>query len=232
MAISLENLKRYKDIARLFAKHGRGMKDMPAELLGEAEPSSTSTTPQAEELVRDLEALGPTFVKLGQVLASRSDLLPVSYVEALSRLQDDVEPFGFAEVEATVESELGVRISKAFSHFESTPLAAASLGQVHRANAARRAPGCGQGAAPRDPAGHRRGPVGARASREAARRAHRPRSPATSSGRWSRNSRRASRESSTTARKLATSKSWPASSSVSISSWCRSRWPTSPARPC
>lgn len=133
MAISLENLKRYKDIARLFAKHGRGLKDLPAELLVEGEPSSTATSPQAEELVRDLEALGPTFVKLGQVLASRSDLLPVSYLEALSRLQDNVEPFDFAEVEATVERELGVRISKAFSHFESTPLAAASLGQVHRA---------------------------------------------------------------------------------------------------
>jgi len=65
--------------------------------------------------------------------ASRADLLPTSYLEALSRLQDDVEPFPFAEVEEIVRAELGVRIGKAFAEFEAVPLAAASLGQVHRA---------------------------------------------------------------------------------------------------
>src|SRR6185503_12496185 len=82
---------------------------------------------------RDLERLGPTFVKLGQLLSTRADLLPQPYLDALARLQDDVKPFSFADVERIVQEELGVRMSKAFSLFEAEPIAAASLGQVHRA---------------------------------------------------------------------------------------------------
>src|SRR5262249_26283717 len=88
---------------------------------------------KAEELPQDLERLGPTFVKLGQLLSSRTDLLPPRYVKALTRLQDKVEPFPFSEVEAIVEEELGTRINKAFSVFSAEPMAAASLGQVHLA---------------------------------------------------------------------------------------------------
>jgi predicted unusual protein kinase regulating ubiquinone biosynthesis (AarF/ABC1/UbiB family) len=72
-------------------------------------------------------------VKLGQLLSTRPDLLPPAYVEALTRLQDDVTPFPYEEVEKIVTEELGVRISKAFAEFSREPLAAASLGQVHRA---------------------------------------------------------------------------------------------------
>ena len=81
----------------------------------------------------DLERMGPIYVKLGQVLSSRADLLPPPYLKSLARLQDHLEPFSFAEVEETVQSELGVRVSKAFQEFELKPLAVASLGQVHRA---------------------------------------------------------------------------------------------------
>jgi predicted unusual protein kinase regulating ubiquinone biosynthesis (AarF/ABC1/UbiB family) len=134
MNLTLGHLKRYKDIARLIAKHGRAIRDLPPGLLSESGPIDESAPlPEAEELARDLEQMGPTFVKLGQVLATRVDLLPEPYLIALERLQDRVEPFPIAEVEAIVERELGVRISKAFSEFEPTPLAAASLGQVHRA---------------------------------------------------------------------------------------------------
>ena len=61
------------------------------------------------------EKLGPTFVKLGQLLSTRVELLPRAYLQALDRLQDKVEPFAYEEVEAIVSSELGVRMSKAFS---------------------------------------------------------------------------------------------------------------------
>ncbi|HEV7860344.1 MAG TPA: AarF/UbiB family protein [Pyrinomonadaceae bacterium] len=140
MGISLkpEHLKRYKDITMLFMKYGRsdlvkqaGLEDALGDESSLA--ASDAATPQAEELADDLEKMGPTFVKLGQLLSTRADLLPAPYLESLARLQDKIEPFSFKEVERIVTSELGVRISKAFAEFESTPMAAASLGQVHRA---------------------------------------------------------------------------------------------------
>src|SRR5205085_11225466 len=68
------------------------------------------------------------FRSLGQLLSSRADLLPPAYIDSLARLQDEVEPFSFSEVERVLSEELGVRRSRAFSEFEPAPLAAASLG--------------------------------------------------------------------------------------------------------
>ena len=131
-----EHLKRYRDIARLVLKYGRSDL-LPAsgleEVAEEEAPAAADVTSRADELARDLEQLGPTYVKLGQLLSTRADLLPLPYVAALARLQDEVEPFAYEEVERTVHQELGVRLSKAFSEFHPEPLAAASLGQVHRA---------------------------------------------------------------------------------------------------
>ena len=138
MGISLkpEYLKRYKDITWLFMKYGRSDLVRQAGLenaLDEESDVVQVAAPEAEELSKDLEKMGPTFVKLAQLLSTRADLLPAAYLEALSRLQDDVAPFSFGEVEQIVTDELKVRISKAFAEFEAEPLAAASLGQVHRA---------------------------------------------------------------------------------------------------
>lgn len=86
-----------------------------------------------EELVADLKKMGPTYVKLGQLLSTRPDLLPDHYLKALAELQDDVETIPFEEVEKIFEEEIGVKINKAFELFDPQPLASASIGQVHRA---------------------------------------------------------------------------------------------------
>jgi ubiquinone biosynthesis protein len=138
MGISLkpEHLKRYRDIAWLMMKYGRSDLVKQAGLedaLSDEAVESQAAAPEAAELSKDLEKMGPTFIKLAQLLSTRADLLPAPYLEALSRLQDDVEPFSFKEVEEIVTEELGVRLSKAFARFEAEPEAAASLGKVHRA---------------------------------------------------------------------------------------------------
>jgi len=136
MKFTAHHLKRYSEIGRLFWKYGRGKfmhKRDEADGFTAEDLAEAAAGPDPEELVRDLEAMGPTYVKFGQVLASRQDLLPESYLKALARLQDSVKPFSETEAMAIVEAELGVRLSKAFSRFDPKPLAAASLGQVHYA---------------------------------------------------------------------------------------------------
>jgi predicted unusual protein kinase regulating ubiquinone biosynthesis (AarF/ABC1/UbiB family) len=141
LSLKPRHLSRYGEIARLLLKHGRmdmvrqaGLEDaLDADDADDADEADVATTADADELAADLEGMGPTFVKLGQLLSTRADLLPPVYLQALSRLQDKVDPFSFADVERIVSEELGVRISQAFQEFESTPHASASLGQVHRA---------------------------------------------------------------------------------------------------
>src|SRR5689334_16393434 len=112
MGLSLkpDHLKRYAEIGRLLVRYGRG--DLVAasgldQSLGAEEARETDAPAPAAELAGDLERLGPIFIKVGQALSTRPDLLPAPYIEALSRLQDNLEPFSFGEVEAIVEEELG-----------------------------------------------------------------------------------------------------------------------------
>jgi predicted unusual protein kinase regulating ubiquinone biosynthesis (AarF/ABC1/UbiB family) len=136
MSLRPEHLKRYKDFAWLLFKYGRGdlVKNAGlSELMPQEQEQAGKPPPEAEELAADVEKLGPTFIKLGQLLSTRPDIVPPAYAQALTRLQDNVAEFPFAEVQKILTDELGVRLSKAFAHIDEKPLAAASIAQVHRA---------------------------------------------------------------------------------------------------
>ncbi len=145
MAISLKpvHVRLYADVARILVRYGlpdlarAGGLEIPSDAgscgeAGEREEASPGDA-QARALARDLEALGPTFIKAAQLLSTRSDILPVEYLAAFSRLQDQVEPFDGEQASRIVAEELGARVSKVFPRFDLVPVAAASLGQVHYA---------------------------------------------------------------------------------------------------
>lgn len=135
-ALQLKHIKRYKDFAWLLMKYGRS--DLLKEVGSDAPQVDASALaegkiPKPEELAKDLQAMGPTFVKLGQLLSTQTDILPEPYVEALTKLQDRADPFPYEEVEKIFHEELGLKIHDIFKEFEKDPLAAASLAQVHKA---------------------------------------------------------------------------------------------------
>ena len=118
-------------IAKVFAKHGL------KELFGRPdEEGATGRARQAKRLRSALEELGPTFAKLGQVLSTRADLLPPEFIDELATLQDHVTPLSEAQVVAVMEKELGVPWEDVFESIDPTPLAAGTIGQVHRATLA------------------------------------------------------------------------------------------------
>ena len=114
-----------------FAKQ-QGLKGIAPE----ADDVESDGAPSSEKAVafrKRLVELGPAYVKLGQVLSTRPDLLPTTYIEELEKLQDDVGPLEIEGVRATIEEELGARMSKLFEFFDEEPIGTASLGQVHAA---------------------------------------------------------------------------------------------------
>lgn len=117
-----------------FAK-GKGLLDLQGAQLedGELPDDGNASQEKAVAFRKKLVELGPAYIKLGQVLSTRPDLIPPTYVAELEHLQDSVPPMSFDDVQRTIEDELGAKINKLFGSFEETPLGSASLGQVHAA---------------------------------------------------------------------------------------------------
>jgi ubiquinone biosynthesis protein len=136
---AVRDLGRLREIALVLAKHGFG------ELLGRmglaslapksasAQEGETGKIPWPVRVRLVLEDLGPSFMKLGQILSTRNDVLPPALITELKKLQDDVRSVDFAAIKAEIETSLGAPLEDAFERFDERPLAAATIGQVHRA---------------------------------------------------------------------------------------------------
>ena len=132
------NVRRLSEIAQVAVKHGFGYffeRHRLTDLFPWIDRDGQAETPsdRGRRLREMLEELGPTFVKFGQLLSTRPDIVPLDIVVELQKLQDDVRPIPFTEVERVVREELGLTIEQAFLEFDERPTAAASIGQVHHA---------------------------------------------------------------------------------------------------
>src|ERR1051325_9375035 len=124
------NIGRLGEIAQVAVRHGFGyLIDGPPH----RNPLAAGPAPRGKPLREILDELGPTFVKFGQLLSTRPDIVPPDIIAELRGLQDDVRPFPFEQVEQVVETELALPLERAFRDFDRVALAAASIGQAHRA---------------------------------------------------------------------------------------------------
>jgi ubiquinone biosynthesis protein len=136
---AVKNVQRLRQILSVFAKHGFAdivermnlSKFLPSRFAPAVEEEAELTP--AQRLRMSFEELGPTFIKFGQLLSTRSDLLPEVFIEEFVKLQDNVQPLPFEVVRAVIEKELGKKLEEAYTSFNPKPLAAASIGQVHEA---------------------------------------------------------------------------------------------------
>lgn len=136
---ALNDLGRMREILRVLGRHGFGavvqrlnlaeVESIPPAAEGSPEPSPNLTRGQRIRLV--VEELGPTFVKFGQILSTRGDLIADDIVEELEKLQDSVPPMPFTDVKSVIESELGRPVEEVFLSLDEVPLASASIAQVH-----------------------------------------------------------------------------------------------------
>lgn len=131
-ALRASHAPKYAALGRLLLKH-RDATSLTRADDARGETTNLATAEDAEELASELIRLGPTFIKLGQLLSTRTDLLPPAYLDALAGLRDNVDPFPYDEAIRVVEEELGVKVSTVFRSFNRRPVGSASLGQVHKA---------------------------------------------------------------------------------------------------
>jgi len=137
------HLGRYRQILAILFKYGFGdlvelLKidqyiEIGLQMISKKRRERVEKLTRAERIRMALEELGPTYIKLGQTLSTRPDLVPVDFVQELSKLQDDVPPRPFSDVKEIIEAELDLPLEELFDFFDETPLATASIGQVHRA---------------------------------------------------------------------------------------------------
>ncbi len=137
------HMQRYRQILTVLFKYGFGdlidtlkieqYLEIGLQMISRKRREKIETLSRAERVRMSLEELGPTFIKMGQILSTRPDLLPVEFTRQLTRLQDHVPAFEFNLVKETVERELGVPLHAVFEEFEETAFASASIGQVHKA---------------------------------------------------------------------------------------------------
>jgi ubiquinone biosynthesis protein len=137
------SLSRLSEIAQVMVRHGFGywfeahkLTDLLPGRSAEARLAAASeagTSTRGQHLREVFEELGPTFVKFGQLLSTRPDIVPPDIIAELRPLQDDVRPFPFDEVQRVIEEDLGNTVARLFVDFDEEPVAAASIGQVHRA---------------------------------------------------------------------------------------------------
>ncbi len=142
MILSPKYLPRLASTVGLFTRYGlfdfakgQGLLELQAVQMDEAtpDPDGGPSDEKAVAFRERLIELGPAYIKLGQILSTRPDLLPQNYVRELESLQDNVPEMKLSDVEATIEEELGARVNKLFASFDEVPLGTASLGQVHAA---------------------------------------------------------------------------------------------------
>ncbi|MBW2311736.1 MAG: AarF/ABC1/UbiB kinase family protein [Deltaproteobacteria bacterium] len=136
------HLNRYRQILAVLFKYGFGdlvdslkieqYLEISLQVISRKQRGRIKSLSHAQRIRMAMEELGPTFIKMGQILSTRPDLLPVQWIQELSRLQDDVPPFSFSSVKEIIEQELQKPLDQVFPHLERQPLAAASIGQVHR----------------------------------------------------------------------------------------------------
>ncbi|MCB9597823.1 MAG: AarF/ABC1/UbiB kinase family protein [Sandaracinaceae bacterium] len=134
--VAIRDANRLRKVAAVVASHGFGeiiLRTPLAGLIGKTSTQGEVRGDAPERFTRLLGALGPTYIKLGQVLSMRADLLPAAYVKALSTLQDQAPVIPFADVKQVIEDGLGQPLEELFSELEEEPLATASIGQIHLA---------------------------------------------------------------------------------------------------